>query len=89
MEHGLRRHYTVRAGWDYAGSFVGDAGNIDDLVCFWNLRAADIRLQFIDPAHMHRYAVVGPGHSAPSRSMIRETEDWFRTRITRKQRVWN
>jgi len=42
--HGLRRHYTVRAGWDYAGFFVGDGGNIDDLVCFWNLRAADIHL---------------------------------------------
>lgn len=46
--HGLRRHYTVRAGWDRGGFFVGDGGNIDDVVCFWNLRAADIDLQFID-----------------------------------------
>jgi hypothetical protein len=58
--HGLNRHYTVRAGWNCAGFFVGDAGNIDDLVCFWNLRAADIQLQFVDPAHMQRYAVVRP-----------------------------
>jgi hypothetical protein len=58
--NGLRRHYTVRAGWDRGGFFVGDGGNIDDLVCFWNLRAADIHLQFIDLAHMHRYAVVRP-----------------------------
>jgi hypothetical protein len=58
--HGLRRHYTVRAGWNYAGFFVGDAGNIDDLICFWNLRAADVSLQFIDPAHMARYAITRP-----------------------------
>jgi len=58
--HGLRRHYTVRAGWDFAGFFVGNAGNIDDLACFWNLRAADILLEFIDPAHIDRYALVRP-----------------------------
>jgi hypothetical protein len=49
---GLRRHYGVRAGWDHAGFFVGDAWNIDDLVTFWNLRAADMQLQFIDPEHL-------------------------------------
>jgi hypothetical protein len=58
--HGLRRHYRLRAGWDYAGYFVGDAGKIDDLVCFWNLCAADIPLQFVDPAHMERYDVIRP-----------------------------
>ncbi|MGA8616430.1 MAG: hypothetical protein WB760_32995 [Xanthobacteraceae bacterium] len=57
---GLSRHYSVRAGWDHAGFFVGEAGNIDDLVCFWNLRAADIDLQFFDPAHVGRYALVKP-----------------------------
>jgi hypothetical protein len=58
--HGLHRHYTVRAGWDGAGFFVGEADNIDDPVCFWNLRAADIQLQFVDPAHVSRYAVITP-----------------------------
>ena len=47
---GLERHYSIRPGWDHSGFFFGDAGNLDDLVCFWNLRAADIGLQFIDPA---------------------------------------
>jgi hypothetical protein len=57
---GLRRHYSVRAGWDHAGFFVDDARNIDDLVTFWNLRAADIQLQFIDPEHLGRYAIIKP-----------------------------
>jgi len=57
---GLSRHYSVRAGWDYPGYYVGNAGDLDDLVVFWNLRAADISLQFFDPAHADRYAVVRP-----------------------------
>ena len=52
---GLRRHHTVRSGWDFEGYFVGDAGSIDDLVYFWNLRAADISLEFLDPSHIARY----------------------------------
>jgi hypothetical protein len=52
--HGIRRHYSIRPGWDYPGFFVGDSGDIDDLVRFWNLRAADIQLHFIDPAHLTR-----------------------------------
>jgi hypothetical protein len=50
----------VQAGWDHAGFFVGDADNIDDLVCFWNLRAADIQLYFLDPAHLDRYTLIRP-----------------------------
>jgi hypothetical protein len=57
---GLRRHFSIRAGWDHAGFFVGDARNLDDLVTFWNLRAADIQLQFVDPAHLGRYAIIKP-----------------------------
>ena len=53
--HGLRRHYTVRPGWDFEGYFVGDAGSLDDLAYFWNLRAADISLEFLDPSHIARY----------------------------------
>lgn len=48
---GLSRHYTVPPGWDYAGLFVGDASSLIDLTRFWNLRAADIPLQFLDPNH--------------------------------------
>ena len=58
--HGLRQHYSLRPGWDHAGFYVGSADNLDDLVCFWNLRAADISLEFFDPAHASRYAIIKP-----------------------------
>lgn len=58
--HLLERHYTFRPNWDAPGFFIGDASNILDLALFWNLRAADIRLQFIDPSHMHRFESLIP-----------------------------
>src|SRR5437879_5505469 len=53
--YGLERHYTVPAGWDSPGFYSGDAKNLDDLVCCWNLKAADIPLWFVDPRYMDRY----------------------------------
>lgn len=53
--YGLDRHYNVPAGWDHPGFFSGDAGNFDDLVCYWNLRAADIPLWFVDTRYLERY----------------------------------
>ena len=58
--NGLRRHCSVRPGWDYPGFYSGSAASLDDLVTFWNLRAADISLQFFDPAHTERYATIKP-----------------------------
>jgi len=52
---GLERHYSVHPGWDTPGFFSGDAGNFDDLVCYWNLRASDIPLLFVDLKHLGRY----------------------------------
>jgi len=52
---GLERHYGVQPGWDTPGFFSGDAGNFDDLVCYWNLRASDLPLLFVDPKHLGRY----------------------------------
>ena len=57
---GLGRHYTVPAGWDHAGVFIGDASDLLDVARFWNLRAADISLQFVDPQHLGRYSDTRP-----------------------------
>jgi hypothetical protein len=38
-----------------SGFYVGDAGSFDDLVSFWNLRAANIDLLFYDLAHKGRF----------------------------------
>src|SRR5262249_33151575 len=83
--HGLRRHYTVRPGWDYAGFFVGDAANINDLVCFWNLRAADIQLQFVDPAHLDRYATVKPEYERRTLASLARFDEQHRRNLA----VWS
>lgn len=54
--HRLRRHYSVQSYWDYPGFYLGDASNLDDLVSFWNLRAADLALLFVDRVQSGRYA---------------------------------
>ena len=57
----LHRHYSVRAGgWNQPGFFVGEATNIDDIVTFWNLRAADVAISFVDVNHIARYEHVVP-----------------------------
>jgi hypothetical protein len=50
----MQRDNAVRSTWDYAGSYVGNADDFDDLVNFWNLRAADIQLEFLDPRYADR-----------------------------------
>ncbi len=53
--YGIERNYRVHGGWDTPGFYSGDASNFDDLVCCWNLRAADIPLLFVDVKHLDRY----------------------------------
>jgi hypothetical protein len=50
----IERHYAVRNYWDHPGFYVGQADAFDDLVNFWNLRAADIPLQFFDQRYAAR-----------------------------------
>ncbi len=40
------------------GFYVGQAENFEDIVNFWNLRAADLELFFFDPAHATRLAAL-------------------------------
>lgn len=76
--HGLTRHYTVRSGWDHPGFFVGDASSIDDLASWWNLRAADISLQFVDPRHESRYADIAVPYDQRLRGSLAHLEDYER-----------
>lgn len=50
----IRRHYAIRNHWYWPGFYVGRAGCFDDLVTFWNLRAADIALEFFDERYAAR-----------------------------------
>lgn len=54
----LRRHSAVRNYWDHPGFYIGQADNFDDLVTFWNLRTADIRLKFHDVRYPERFRTV-------------------------------
>lgn len=51
----MKRHYSVQNWWDYPGFFYGNAGDFDDLVTFWNLRATDNHVVFYDPSHEGRF----------------------------------
>jgi hypothetical protein len=67
---GIGRNYSVMPGWDTPGFFVGSANEPDDLVCFWNCRACDIPLWFVDPAHRDRYVDALPGVEQVLRRMV-------------------
>jgi hypothetical protein len=68
--HALQRHYGVQPGWDSPGFFVGDVSSVDDLVCHWNLRAADIALWFVDPAYLGRYVELIPAWEEAMRKSV-------------------
>lgn len=67
---GLKRHYGIQARNDFPGFFVGDATNLDDLICHWNLRATGNLLMFIDPNHLPRYANIIPAWEEHAREMV-------------------
>lgn len=57
---GVSRHYGIRNEWDWPGFYVGSTRDPLDLVTFWNLRACDISLWFLDLEHLPRYADILP-----------------------------
>jgi hypothetical protein len=82
--YGLERHYSVPAGWDSPGFYSGDVKNLDDLVCCWNLRAADIPLWFVDPTHLDRYGDTIEYWDKTMRNMVAG----LRFEFDRKVAVW-
>jgi hypothetical protein len=82
--YGLERHYSVPGGWDTPGFFSGDASNFDDLVCYWNLRAADIPLLFVDLTHLKRYGETVAAWGKAMRDMVSHRRHEFDRRIA----VW-
>jgi hypothetical protein len=47
-----------RSGWLAPGIVLGDLASFDDLLLFWNLRAAGAQLCFYDQAHSHRLKTI-------------------------------
>lgn len=76
---GLEPHYSIRARPDSPGFFVGSADDPEDLVCYWNLRAADIPIWFVDPIHLDRYTKLIPELASSLLSMIEHRlHEWDR-----------
>ena len=75
---GLTRHYAVRARSDLPGVFVGRSDDIADLVCYWNLRAADITVLFVDQRYLPRYSEVIPAWSQWLQGVIAGRPEWDR-----------
>jgi hypothetical protein len=92
--HGLDRHYTVQSYRNHHGFFVGDASNVHDLVAFWNLRAADLQLLFIDLQSTPRYVHLIARHADNLRARLahlrgheRRIAIWSRPEIMDEARV--
>jgi hypothetical protein len=82
--YGLSRHYSVPSGRDEPGFYSGDARNLDDLICYWNLRAADIPLLFVDPRHLDRYGNMVEIWDKEMRDMAQRRRYEFERRVA----VW-
>ena len=83
--YGLERHYGIRSNWDYPGFYLGDATNIDDLVCCWNLRATDTAVFFVDRNHLPRYQHIIPAWTKATK----ETLSHRRVEFQRSIAVWS
>ena len=67
----MRPHYSVRAGLVQPGYFLGDGMSLDHLVTFWNLRAADHSLLFVDVNHLPRYKDLIPAWRSKVEELVR------------------
>jgi hypothetical protein len=83
--HRLERHYSVRSGCDYPGFYFGDASNLDDLVAFWNLRACDVALWFVDAQHAGRFEDFIPAW----RKSVEETLSYRKDRFPEHVAIWS
>jgi len=71
----LRRHHSIQSYWDYPGFYLGDASNLVDLIAFWNLRAADLALLFVDRSQAARYALEIPVWKKYTAEMLSRRRD--------------
>ena len=69
--------YTIdmSRGWNFPGFYIGQADNLNDLVDFWNLRAASIALRFIDDRHIDRYSLSLPAMREQLEGMVAHLDD--------------
>jgi hypothetical protein len=81
---GIRPYRSADSGWRNPGFFSGDATNLDDLTCYWNLRAADISLCFIDDKYPQRFTRLIPAWEKMVREQMSSRGGAFEGRVA----VW-
>jgi hypothetical protein len=67
----MRSHYPIQTDLVQPGYFLGDGTSLEHLVTFWNLRAADHRLLFVDVNHLPRYIDLIAAWRAKVEEMVR------------------
>lgn len=65
----LEARWRTGVGHESPGFFIGDASFLADLAEYWNLRAADIPLFFVDRTKLDRYAEAVPAWAARVRGL--------------------
>jgi hypothetical protein len=84
--HALERHHSVPpGGWDLPGFFLGSLGDPLDFLTYWNIRAADIPLLFVDAAHLPRYERLLPAWHRRMRTLVEQR----RQGLARYVAVWS
>ena len=83
-QYDIRQHYGMSRGWSSHGFFVGSIENLEDLVCYWNLKACDISLLFVDPQYLERYTNLIPAWE----KIIRDKVANYRHKMDRELAVW-
>jgi hypothetical protein len=64
--------------WHRAGLYVGSAADLQDLMTFWNLRAAGVDLVFYDPAHNGRLSALLTKRVESIVSKFPDRDEWDR-----------
>lgn len=78
--------YPLRGGLVRSGIFVGDGGNYDDLVEFWNLNAAGNGLWFYDSAQSSRQSELLDSYLA---YLDRKTDELPETSWSHHLHIWS
>jgi hypothetical protein len=82
-------------GWDSPGFFLGTLGDPSDFIAYWNIRAADISLLFVDTGQKERYARLLPAWlkrmqvliEQRRREFVRHVAVWSRDNDTERVRT--
>jgi len=77
-QYGLKRRIGAIGGWASPGFFVGNSTDVNDLISYWNLRAAGIPVLFVDPNHIDRYDALIPAWEKRMRKIVSTRHEFDR-----------